>query len=122
MVETTLMREKTFNMRLAREEWERLERLAKGRELNAAGLIRALLREEDERLKPRTPTPFEIEVKARQRWERDCKSAGARYDEPGNVTVKGALVTLSNATGTLARYTYTVDDGGRIRFTAVDTK
>lgn len=53
-------REKLFNMRMSAEEWERLEGLAKHYGLNAAGVLRMLVKADFDRLqaeaKP-TPTP-----------------------------------------------------------------
>jgi predicted DNA-binding protein len=41
------MREKTFNIRFSEEEWERLDRLSAAHGLNAASLIRMLLKHAD---------------------------------------------------------------------------
>jgi hypothetical protein len=41
------MREKTFNMRLTPEEWERFERVARHHEMTVAGVIRMLMKRED---------------------------------------------------------------------------
>jgi len=41
------MREKTFNIRFSDEEWERLDRLSSQHGINAASLIRMLLKQAD---------------------------------------------------------------------------
>jgi predicted DNA-binding protein len=43
-------REKLFNMRMSAEEWERLDALAKHYGLNAAGVIRMLVKADADRL------------------------------------------------------------------------
>lgn len=48
MVETDSVREKTFNIRFSEEEWARLERLTEAKGVNAASLIRMLLKQEEE--------------------------------------------------------------------------
>ena len=45
-----MMREKTFNIRLNDEEWARLDRVATARGINAASVIRMLLKEADDRI------------------------------------------------------------------------
>jgi uncharacterized membrane protein len=51
------MREKTFNMRLTPDEWERFERVAKRHEMTVAAVVRMLMKREDDsygRLAPET--------------------------------------------------------------------
>lgn len=47
MVNVEGMREKTFNIRFSDEEWERLDRLSSQHGINAASLIRMLLKQAD---------------------------------------------------------------------------
>ena len=47
MVNVEGTREKTFNIRFSDEEWERLDRLSSERGINAASLIRMLLKQAD---------------------------------------------------------------------------
>jgi hypothetical protein len=56
VVKAELMREKTFNIRFSEEEWERLDRLSTERGINAASLIRMLLKQADT-APPRQPVP-----------------------------------------------------------------
>lgn len=49
-----LAREKLFNMRMSAEEWERLDSLAKHYGLNAAGVIRMLIKERHDTLRSAT--------------------------------------------------------------------
>jgi hypothetical protein len=46
----TVAREKLFNMRMSSEEWERLEFLSQHYGLNAAGVIRMLVKGDFDRL------------------------------------------------------------------------
>ncbi len=48
-------RERLFNMRMSDDEWARLERLAAHYGLNAAGVIRMLLKREDDAVQGAAP-------------------------------------------------------------------
>jgi hypothetical protein len=120
---TAQMREKLFTMRMSTDEAERLDAVSKKYGLNAAGLLRMLVKREFDALDDPTPGVKAIQNKAVERWQRDCEAGGHVYQQPsGDVEIEGARVTLRNARGVLARYTYKVDGGGRIRFTPVEKK
>ncbi len=57
------MRERLFTMRMSEEEHVRLERVAVHYGLNAAGLIRMLLKREERTLGPELATPKPARVK-----------------------------------------------------------
>ena len=48
-------REKLFNMRMSAEEWERLDFLAKHYGLNAAGVLRMLVKREADAIQGKAP-------------------------------------------------------------------
>ena len=54
-MQTTEMRERLFTMRMSDEEYERLELVAKHYALNAAGVLRMLVKREADSLLAATP-------------------------------------------------------------------
>jgi hypothetical protein len=62
-------RERTFNIRLSEEEWARLDFLATHYGLNAAAMIRMLLKKEENEVRARPPKPD-------PRWNRMAARAG----------------------------------------------
>ncbi|MBN1607488.1 MAG: hypothetical protein JW940_12695 [Polyangiaceae bacterium] len=64
------MRERLFTMRMSTEESERLDRLAEHFGLNGAGVIRMLLKREDDSVRAVQPVPQVQPPKARKRAKR----------------------------------------------------